>query len=192
MILSFVEIRDIVLMSLIVGYILMDIFQARKKTAYEPLEHFGKRFDMSKLWFSVLVTAPAIILHELGHKFVAMSFGMSAVFKAAYTWLGFGAILKLLNTGIIFFVPAFVEITGGAANVSPWQFSLVAFSGPGVNLVIWLVTAYVYKNYKIPQKYMPALVITSKINMLLFIFNMLPIPGFDGWKVYGGLLQTFF
>jgi Zn-dependent protease len=194
MVLSLIEIIDIVLMSLIVGYILKDIFQfKRKRTAYEPLDEYRKpKRGLKGLWFSILVTAPAIILHEFGHKYVAMGFGMTAVFKAAYTWLGIGAILKLLNTGIIFFVPAFVQITGGLNDVAPWQFSIVAFAGPAVNLVIWLVTAYIYKNYDIDKKYMPALVITSKINMLLYIFNMLPIPGFDGWKVYSGIFQTFF
>ncbi|MBW3003585.1 M50 family metallopeptidase [Candidatus Woesearchaeota archaeon] len=189
MILSGREAIDIVAMSFIVGFILKDIFMPHKRaTVYEPLDQFKKKWTSHGLLFATLVTAPAIILHELGHKFLAMHFGMAAVFKAAYTWLGIGFLLKLF-TGFIFFVPAYVEITN-VANATPLQFSLVAFAGPAVNLVLWLTTWFVYTRYKIKQKYMPFLVLTSKINMLLFIFNMLPIPGFDGFKVYSGIFQT--
>jgi len=179
-----------VLMSVIVGYIFKDIFVVhKKKTVYEPLDQFKKKSLVSdSFWFSVAVTAPAILFHELGHKFVAMAFGLSAVFKAAYTWMFFGIILKMF-TGVIFFVPAFVEING---STSPLQFSIIAFSGPFVNLILWLLTAYVYKYVKVDKKYLPLLIITSKINMLLFVFNMLPIPGFDGFKVYSGILSAFF
>lgn len=192
MILSIREIVDIVLMSVIVGFILKDLFMPRKKTVYEPLDQFksGKVWAVQGLWLSIIVTAPAIILHEFGHKFMAISFGMSAVFKAAYTWLGIGFILKLF-TGFIFFVPAYVEITN-IANASPLQLSIVAFAGPAVNLILWLSTLFLYQNVKINPKYLPFVILTSKINMLLFVFNMLPIPGFDGFKVYSGILQTLF
>ncbi|MBW3015343.1 hypothetical protein KY330_02900 [Candidatus Woesearchaeota archaeon] len=190
MILTFTEMRDIILMSLFVGYILKDIFKFRTKTSrvYEPLEEY-KQHDLSGLKLAIIVTAPAIILHEFGHKFLAIAFGMQAEFHAAYTWLIVGLILKMLNTGIIFFVPAYISITGGA-NVTALQYSLVAFAGPVVNLILWLGTRYYIKHFKTKEKYLPALVFTSRINMLLFIFNMLPIPGFDGWKVYSGIIQT--
>ena len=47
------------------------------------------------------------------------------------------------------------------------------------------------KNNLFPKKFNPALLLTSRINMFLFIFNMLPIPGFDGSKVFTGLIQAF-
>ncbi|MBA3064032.1 hypothetical protein FP803_01200, partial [Candidatus Woesearchaeota archaeon] len=37
-----------------------------------------------------------------------------------------------------------------------------------------------------------ALVITKQINMFLFIFNMIPVPPFDGGHFISGLMQTFF
>jgi Zn-dependent protease len=35
------------------------------------------------------------------------------------------------------------------------------------------------------------LVITSKINMFLFIFNMIPIPGFDGFQIISNIIRVF-
>ncbi len=130
------EIVDMAAMSLIVGFLLKDLFVPRKiRTVYEPLDDLKARrlLQFQGLGFSIAATAPAIILHELGHKFMAMYFGMTAVFKAAYGWMFLGLILKMM-TGFIFFVPAYVQISGG--NTTPLQFSAVAFAGPAVNLVL--------------------------------------------------------
>jgi len=119
-----------------------------------------------------------------------MGFGLQAVFNAAYGWLGFGLLLKLLNVGFIFFVPAYVSINGIG---SPLVFSTIAFAGPFMNLILWLGAAYALKQKKlVKEKYLPFVYLTKQINMFLFIFNMLPIPGFDGFKVYQGLFQLIF
>jgi len=182
------EIFDIVAMTLVVGYIFSGLFKRPVDENYDPLKHFKAGFDVEDLKFAVLVTAPAIILHELGHKFVALGFGLEAQFQAAWFFLGLGLIMKLMNFGFIFLVPAFVSILGRA---SPLEFGLIAFAGPAVNLALWLFAAFALKKNLFP-KYNAALALTSKINMFLFIFNMLPIPGFDGSKVFTGLIQAFF
>jgi Zn-dependent protease len=72
---------------------------------------------------------------------------------------------------------------------------MTAFAGPAVNLVLFLATFLLLKSrsfVKNNKKYVPLLFITSRINIFLFIFNMLPIPMFDGWKVYSGLIGAFF
>ena len=192
MLLNLKEIFDIIAMSLIVGYIFSDFlskFAHRSYDNYDPLAP-KSRFDFTSLKFAVLATAPAIILHELGHKFVAIGFGLEATFNAAYFWLFIGLMMKMMGTGFIFFVPAYVSI-GGVA-IAPLHYSIVAFAGPAVNLFLWLITAFMLKNNMASKKYIPLLYITKRINMFLFIFNMLPIPGFDGSKVFSGLLQTIF
>lgn len=178
-------------MSLAVGYIFSGFLGRFNKPAgdYDPLKQYKKSFGSSNLKFAILVTAPAIILHELGHKFLAISFGMEATFNAAYFWLGLGVLLKLMNFNFIFFVPAYVSIMGTG---TPLQYGLIAFAGPAVNLILWLGTLFIYKNRLINKKYNSLLLLTSKINMFLFIFNILPLPGFDGSKVFSGLLQAVF
>ena len=95
-----------------------------------------------------------------------------------------------MNFGFIFFVPAYVSITG---STSPFNYSIVAIAGPAVNLLLWLIALLLLKSESVRKnhKLVPWLVVTKKINLFLFIFNMLPIPGFDGAKVYQGLIQTF-
>ena len=179
MIISLREIIDIALMSVIVGYIFMGIFKFSQ-------DRFQTGFDWRSFKFAALVTAPAIILHELGHKFAALGFGLEATFHAAYTWLGLGVILRLLHTGFIL---------GCAAKdclVPPLHLSAIAFAGPFVNLVIFFVCWGLLKKKNLSKNARLILYITKQINLFLFIFNMLPIPAFDGFKVYSGLWKTFF
>ena len=85
-------------------------------------------------------------------------------------------------------VPAYVSIFGDGTAL---QYSLIAFAGPFVNLFLWIGSLIILKTMKIKHRYIPLLVLTSRINMFLFIFNMIPIPGFDGYKVFSGLLSIF-
>lgn len=187
MLLSIQEIIDIIVMSVAVGYILMGIFSFRKKKT-------DKIFDWQAFKFSIIVTAPALILHEFGHKLVAMAYGLQPTFHAAYAWLGIGIALKLLRTGFIFFVPAYVNIcpTGQCGDLSPLGLSLIAFAGPAMNLALFLgAWALLRSGRNFSPKMRAILHVTKIINIFLFIFNMLPIPMFDGLKVYQGLWRAF-
>jgi Zn-dependent protease len=186
MVLSIREIIDLILMTIIVGIIFSSFF--RKFRPYEALNKYG--IDWKTIKMAIWITAPAIILHEMAHKFVALSFGLEAVFHAAYMWLAIGFVLALLRTGFVFFVPGYVSIFG--AQVAPIVYSTIAFAGPFMNLLLWFGAWIVLKKDNINSKFVPILILTKKINMLLFIFNMLPIPGFDGFQVYSGIIQTIF
>lgn len=177
------EIIDAILMTLIVGYIFMQLINRKGK------------FEWNTFWFSCLAIAPAIILHEIGHKLVAILFGYTAVFHAAYMWLGVGLMLALIRSPILFFVPAFVSITceSAACVQSPSAVALIAFAGPLVNLLLFLTAYIVLKtDKKMSKKTYAFWHVTKLINIFLFGFNMLPIPGFDGYKVFAGLIQAIF
>lgn len=190
---TFSEIIDLVLMTFFVGYIFSDIIPVRRES-YDPLLHYKRGFDFEGLKFAIMATAPAIIVHELAHKFVALGFGLDAVFFAFYRnsftlILGILTVIsKLTGFGFMFFVPGFVGISGNGTHL---QFALTAFSGPFVNLVLWLGSWYLLKNKKYKKKYYLLLLLTQRINMFLFIFNILPIPGFDGYGFFVELLRTF-
>lgn len=186
---TFQEIIDAVVMSFAVGFIFSGIFKRPVPEDYDPLKEHKYGFQWRDLQFAILIAAPGIIFHELAHKIVALAFGLSATFHAAYLWLGIGVVLKLMNFPFLFFVPAYVSIYGQA---SPLIHSLIAFAGPGTNLVLWLGALFLMKTKMVKKKYYQALFLTSRINMFLFIFNMLPIPLFDGYTVFQGLIATFF
>jgi len=190
---TFAEIIDLIAMTFFVGYIFSDMIPMRRES-YDPLIHYKRGFDFEKLKFAIMATAPAIIVHELAHKFVALGFGLSATFYAFYRnsftlMLGILAVIsKLTGFGFVFIVPGFVGISGNGTHL---QFALAAFAGPFVNLILWLGSWYLLRNKMYRKKHHLLLLLTQKINMFLFIFNMLPIPGFDGYKVLMGLISAF-
>jgi Zn-dependent protease len=184
-----IEIFDIILMTLVVGYVFMTAFKPVKKIEHiDILDKYMKKtktFDWQAFWFAAMVTAPAIILHELGHKVTALSFGLSAVFNAAYIWLGVAIILRLVGSSFIFFVPAYVSISGSATVL---QQTITAFAGPCVNLIIFLIALIILKtNKNLSARGIHLWSLTKNINLFLFVFNMIPIPGFDGFQVFSGI-----
>src|SRR3989344_3025241 len=110
------EIIDLVLMTFFVGYIFSGIIPIRREESYDPLAHYRRGFDFEGFKFAIMATAPAIIVHDLAHKFVAIGFGLNAIFFAFYRdtfalILGVLTIVsKLTAFGFMFFVPGFVAI----------------------------------------------------------------------------------
>ena len=189
MFLSLIEIRDILIMTAVIGYLFHDIFRKPAAHNFDPIQFYAKRgFNYEDFKFAALVTAPAIILHEFGHKFVALAFGATATFNASFFGLGLGVILKLIGSRFLFFVPAYVSIS----SVPLLPHAAIAFAGPAVNLIIWLGLSYLLKTRKFNRQWTIGLTLTKRINMFLFGFNMLPIPGFDGFQVYASLFSYFF
>lgn len=174
------ELVDMVVMTAAVGFIFKDFFRTRL---------YG--FDWNAFKFSCMVTAPALILHELAHKFFALSYGLQATFHAAYLWLGIGVLLRIARFPFIFFVPAYVGIAGRSITAS--QSAIVAAAGPLANLALFLASWAILKSArKLSRRTTLFLIVTKQLNLFLFIFNMLPIPAFDGFKVYSGLFQALF
>src|SRR3989338_10023554 len=179
------ELFDVIMMTIGVGFIFMDNFgldtirHTVKSYVEDPVAYYqnalGKKvrgFNWNNLWLACLITTPAVIFHELAHKLVAISYGLQATFHAAYFWLSFGVIMKLLNTGFIFFVPGYVSFSGA---VTPVQSGIIAFAGPFLNLVLWFSCWAILKfnMMKISTRTMQILAATRFINGFLFIFNMI-------------------
>ncbi len=189
------ELFDIILMCLAVGFIFSAAFpipaKSKKKEEYDPIEAYQQKssyFDWESIKFAMLITVPAIIFHELGHKFVALAFGSTATFHAAYFWLVIGVILRLLNFGFIFFVPAYVTHGG---DVTPFASAMIALAGPGVNFLLWIGALIALRARKYSPRTTAILELTKQINLFLMIFNMIPLGFFDGAHVVDGLWQAF-
>ena len=211
------EIFDALVMSFVIGLIFSDYFSrynkkdARKITPlskdgheheYDPIKEYSKgnkvqlgplSFNWDDLKLAIICIAPAIILHELGHKFTALAFGSTATFGISYTFLGIALMLKILKSPFIFLVPAFVMFDPTA--VTSFQRAGIAIAGPAVNFLIFFISAailkYTNKNKKIKLSERTILILglTKQINLLLGIFNMIPIPPFDGGHFINGLMQ---
>lgn len=181
MIFSLGEIVGFVLVSVIVGYIFSDFFIFKNKNS----KNKSKLLDWRSMLFAIAVTAPAVIFHELAHKFAAVSFGLNATFHAAYFWLMIGLVLKAISPGFIFFVPAYVMIQGMS---TPLTQTVVSVAGPLVNLALFFI-AWVVLALNLLQNKRAIIFakLTKRINGFLFLLNMLPIPGFDGFHFFRGI-----
>src|SRR3989344_1650583 len=189
------EILDIIIMSLALGYIFKEYFKPYHKPheneKYDPLATFKKASKYkitNSIKYSILAVAPAIVLHELAHKFVGLAFGVPSTFYASYGFLILGIVLKLVGSPFLFFVPGFVS----HPSTTPFISSLIAVSGPLTNLMLWGIAIILIKNNKkfnFSEKTIMVLGFMRKINIFLFFFNILPIPPFDGYQFFAGILS---
>ncbi len=184
------EFFDMLILTIATGFIFSDLFNIR------TISYTGYVIKDNKNSFLLAIYSivPGIILHELFHKITAVSFGAQAYFNTSYFFLIFTVILKLIGSPFLFLAPAYVSIKG---NLSPINYSLIAFMGPFANFLLYLTADYILKSKsklfsKIKENNTNFIVLnaTKRINFFLFWFNLIPLPGFDGSKVLYGILQT--
>ena len=148
-----------------------------------------KKFSWKDIWFAALISTPAVVLHEFGHKFVALAFGLAASFHVFWTGLFIGVVLRMFSSPFLFLAPAYVSIPPGASAL---QSALIAFAGPGLNLLLWGISKIVLKYKKnLSHTEIMGWSISRKLNLFLFGFNLIPIPPLDGWAVLQGILGLF-
>lgn len=187
MLLTIGEIIDIIIMTVAIGYIFSDFFRREPLEGYDPLKYYKKPLMIENIKFAAMIAAPAIILHELAHKFIAIIFGATATLHAPYLWYAIVILLKLMRFPLLFFVGGYVSHT----LLPPLESSIVAISGPLTNLILWLACLAMIKYRLIDRKYYKIIVPIGKLNMFLFIFNMIPLPGFDGYNFITDLFRVF-
>lgn len=130
------------------------------------------------------------ILHELGHKFAAQSFGFVSEFRR---W-DYGLILGLLSVplGFMFFAPGAVYFGSYGRMVTDEENGKISLAGPVVNIalaIIFLALTLTLRPYltigNAHTMYiiLLTLVLAFNVNSFLAAFNLLPIPPLDGSKV---------
>ena len=187
------EIFDIFIMVFAVGYIFMDFIiphhlRGFRREVVPQMRQY--HFDWRIFRIAVYITAPALIFHELAHKFVAMALGYVATFKAIYFGLLIGFVLRWIHSPFIFVIPGGVFIPG---IKEPLHHLLIAFSGPALNLALFIAAWAIlkYKKAQLEPRWVGVLHATKVLNLFWFIINMLPIPGIDGYHVYVNLFKLF-
>lgn len=184
MIITLTEILYFLILIGVIGFIFTGLFPIKTRTIYNYLH--PKIFDFQDFKFAIIITAPAIVLHELSHKFTAMAFGFDATFEIFPLGLMLGIFLKLIHSPFLIIAPGYVIPASGLVQ-HQIAYRLVAFAGPLTNLLLWLIATLILKyKTKIKRKTTILLYLSKKINIFLFLFNMIPFGPFDGAKVFFG------
>lgn len=180
MITNITEIFYILVLTIAIGYIFSGYIKIPGL--------YSRGFNWKGIKFAILVTAPAIILHELAHKFAGLAFGYDAMFHIWWFGLGLGIFLRIIGSPFLILAPGYVSV---APNM-PLELSVIAFAGPFINLILFGISFLVLRfKRRLRRKEFIFWHLTKLINMWLFIFNMLPIPPLDGSKVFAGLFGLF-
>ena len=185
------ELVDLVVMTLAIGYIFSTFVRREPTEGYDPITYYKKNTLFEDIKFGAMIAAPAIVLHELMHKFAAMAFGAVAVLHAPdlmgipYGWYILVIVMRLLNFPLLFFIGGYVAHSA----LPPLQSAFVAAAGPLTNLVLFLVFSALVKYRIVNKKFYKTLGIMAKLNLFLFGFNLIPLPGFDGFSLFAGLLK---
>ena len=180
------EIIDMIIMSLAIGYIFSGYLKKPAIDNYDPLKHY-KSEKWENIKFAAMAAGPAVVLHELAHKFVAMGFGAQATLFAPYGFYILVIVLKAIGFPFLFFVGGFVVHSG----LPPLQSAIVSIAGPLTNFLIWGIIKISIKKGLISRKYLPIAVPLGKISIFLAIFNLIPLPGFDGGNFISSIMKAF-
>jgi Zn-dependent protease len=145
----------------------------------------GGVFNLTKAFpvyclLSLISLAPAFLLHEFAHKFVAKYYGCWAEFRADPAGLRFGLILAAF-LGIVFMAPGAVMVAGNATRN---QFGKIAVAGPITNMALWTLG---YAAWIVLGGFVGSIDVIIGYwlwgNAILCAFNMLPFGPLDGKKI---------
>lgn len=149
-------------------------------------------FSKNPVAFFIIIASLllSLTIHEFAHAWTADILGDSTPRRAKRVTLNplkhldpFGTLL-IIFVGFGFARPVPVDFD----RLGRWGSVLVAAAGPISNFIIAFICILLIKFLPSSQILLTALSVIMSINLTLAIFNLLPIPLFDGSRILGGLI----
>jgi len=159
-----------------------------------------------QLALAIAMAATAIILHELAHGYAALALGDETALHEGRLSLNplrhvdrFGTLLlpgillasQLLTVGRVVFMFGWAK----PVPVDPSHFrmprqgmALVALAGPMMNLALAFLAAHVFRLHNISPAVANAVIEFITFNLVLGLFNLVPLPPLDGGRIAVGIL----
>jgi Zn-dependent protease len=147
----------------------------------------------------------AITLHEAAHAYVARYFGDNTAYAAGRMTLNplvhidlFGTIVipivLYLTSGFVFGYAKPVPVEFGNLRNPKRDMAWVALAGPAANFImalLWLIFAVLLVAFNVNEEFPHKVAQAGLIaNLLMFAFNLLPIPPLDGGRVLTSMLPN--
>lgn len=140
----------------------------------------------------------SVCCHEFMHAFVALMMGDDTAARSGHLTLnplkqmGWFSLLMMLFIGI-----AWGQVPVNRAKLnSRWGRCVTALAGPLTNLLLWLVFIglCLLTNAVCPQHQFAVymLLYGAVMKFVLFVFNILPVPGLDGFSIMIELFPCVF
>lgn len=153
--------------------------------------------------FLIAILVVSVILHEVSHGFVANWLGDPTARLEGRLTLNPVSHIDPMGSVVL---PSILVLSGspflfGWAKPVPynpynlrkggiWAEAMVAGAGPAANIVIALIFGLLIRVGALPEAASSLAISIVFINILLAIFNLIPIPPLDGSKVFQRLLPT--
>jgi Zn-dependent protease len=146
----------------------------------------------------------AITLHEAAHGFVAWRLGDDTAYRLGRVTFNplrhidpFGTVLlpavMYFTTGFVFGWAKPVPVNFGRLNHPRRDMVWVALAGPGTNFALALLSAILWglvnpEHGGVEHWLRAAAEVSILVNVILMVFNLIPLPPLDGGRVAVGIL----
>lgn len=140
--------------------------------------------------FTAISLVIAITIHEFSHAFVADHFGDPT--PRAHGRVSLNPLHHLDPLGTLMLV--LIGFGWGKPvpidpyNLSKKEENLVSLAGPGSNLILATISALIFRLLPLDPLVSVAIFYLVHVNVMLAVFNLIPIPPLDGSKLFLNLL----
>ncbi len=161
-------------------------------------------FMSIEIVFYIAILVFSVIIHEVAHGVAAYYLGDMTAKNAGRLTLNpvphidplgslfLPAIMALANSPILFGWAKPVPYNPyNLYKGGKWGETIVAFAGPASNFALAIIFAMLLKTGIVPTASQGIVFMAVVINILLGVFNMIPIPPLDGSKILPSFLPVF-